>query len=81
MMHILPTLDMAKRTSKQRITPMIEAMSILKERVKNARSRGSGNTQLVKEYPNEVVATDTAKELIYQHYGIWHPPPGIATGQ
>ena len=52
MMYVLPTLDMAKRTSKQRIAPMIEEMPILKERVKNARSRDSGNTQLVKEFPN-----------------------------
>ena len=55
MMYVLPTLDMAKRTSKQRIAPMIEEMPILKERVKNARSRDSGNTQLVKEFPNGVL--------------------------
>ena len=40
MMYVLPTLDMAKRTSKQRIAPMIEEMPILKERVKDSRSRG-----------------------------------------
>ena len=28
MMYVLPTLDMAKRTSKQRIAPMIEAMPV-----------------------------------------------------
>ena len=55
MMYVLPTLDMAKRTSKQRIAPMIEEMSILKARVKDARSRDSGNTQLVKEFPNGVL--------------------------
>ncbi|WP_281647583.1 terminase gpA endonuclease subunit, partial [Parendozoicomonas sp. Alg238-R29] len=55
MMYVLPTLDMAKRTSKQRIAPMIEEMSILKQRVKDSRSRDSGNTQLVKEFPNGVL--------------------------
>jgi phage terminase large subunit GpA-like protein len=47
---VLPTVDMAKRTSKQRIDPMIEVTPRLKERVKDARSRDSGNTQLAKEF-------------------------------
>ena len=55
MMYVLPTLDMAKRTSKQRIAPMIEEMPILRERVKDPRSRDSGNTQMVKEFPNGVL--------------------------
>ncbi len=55
MMYVLPTLDMAKRTSKQRIAPMIEEMPVLQDKVKNARSRDSGNTQLVKEFPNGVL--------------------------
>ncbi len=48
MMYVLPTLDMAKRTSKQRIAPMIDEMPILRDRVKDPRSRDSGNTQMVK---------------------------------
>lgn len=55
MMMVLPTLEMAKRTSKQRIAPMIEAMPVLSERIKDPRSRDSGNTQLVKEFPNGVL--------------------------
>ena len=55
MMYVLPTLDMAKRTSKQRIAPMIEEMPILREKVKDPRSRDSGNTQMVKEFPNGVL--------------------------
>ncbi|WP_067521641.1 phage terminase large subunit family protein [Endozoicomonas ascidiicola] len=55
MMYVLPTLDMAKRTSKQRIAPMIEAMPVLRELVKDPRSRDSGNTQMVKEFPNGVL--------------------------
>ena len=55
MMYVLPTLDMAKRTSKQRIAPMIEAMPVLRDLVKDPRSRDSGNTQMVKEFPNGVL--------------------------
>ena len=44
MMYVLPTLDMAKRTSRQRIAPMIEEMPSLKEKVRDPRSRDSGNT-------------------------------------
>ena len=55
MMYVLPTLDLAKRTSKQRIAPMIEEMPSLKEKVKDPRSRDSGNTLLSKEFPNGVL--------------------------
>ncbi len=55
MMYVLPTLDMAKRTSKQRIAPMIEAMPVLRDLVKDPRSRDSGNTQMVKEFPKGVL--------------------------
>lgn len=55
MMVVLPTLELAKRTSKQRIAPMIEEMPVLRARVKDARSRDSGNTLMVKEFPNGVL--------------------------
>ncbi len=55
MMYVLPTLDMAKRTSKQRIAPMIDEMPDLQEKVKDPRSRDSGNTLLTKEFPNGVL--------------------------
>ena len=55
MMYVLPTLDMAKRTSRQRIAPMIEEMPSLKEKVRDPRSRDSGNTLLTKEFPNGVL--------------------------
>jgi phage terminase large subunit GpA-like protein len=50
-MLVLPTVDMAKRTSKQRLDPMIEECPVIRERVKESRSRDSGNTQLSKEFP------------------------------
>ncbi|WP_263080693.1 phage terminase large subunit family protein [Endozoicomonas sp. Mp262] len=55
MMYVLPTLDMAKRTSKQRIAPMIEETPALRDKVRDPRSRDSGNTLMSKEYPNGVL--------------------------
>lgn len=51
MMYVLPTLDMAKRTSKQPIAPMFDEMPDLREKVKDPRSRDSSNTLLTKEFP------------------------------
>jgi phage terminase large subunit GpA-like protein len=50
MLMVQPTLEMAKRASKQRITPMIEATPRLRERVKDPRSKDPGNTTFVKEF-------------------------------
>ncbi len=49
---VLPTQDMAKRTSQQRIQPLIEESPALLERVKPARERDSGNTILMKTFPS-----------------------------
>src|SRR6267142_1280937 len=51
MLMVQPTLDIAKRVSKQRLGPMIEATPVLRNRVREARSRDSGNTTLTKEFP------------------------------
>lgn len=51
MMLVQPTVDMAKRLSKQRVGPMIDETPRLKAKVADARSRDSGNTQLIKEFP------------------------------
>lgn len=48
---VLPTLEMARRSSQTRIKPMIESTPALRERVAEARSRSSSNTTLVKEFP------------------------------
>lgn len=52
---IMPTIDLAKLTSKQRIQPMIDATPVLMERVSPSRSRDSGNTVLLKKYPGGLV--------------------------
>jgi phage terminase large subunit GpA-like protein len=50
MMAVSPTVELAKRNSKQRIDPLIEESEVLRERVKERRSRDSGNTVLSKEF-------------------------------
>ncbi|MCV2876360.1 phage terminase large subunit family protein [Rhodobacteraceae bacterium XHP0102] len=51
MLAVLPTVEMAKRTSRGRIDPLIEDSPALKERVQPARSRDAGNSMLSKEFP------------------------------
>jgi len=50
MLMVQPTVEVAKRVSKQRIAPMIEATPVLRERVAESRARDSGNTVQVKEF-------------------------------
>jgi phage terminase large subunit GpA-like protein len=47
---VQPTVDIAKKFSKQRIATMIEESAVLKDKIKTARSRDSGNTVLTKEF-------------------------------
>jgi phage terminase large subunit GpA-like protein len=48
---VQPTVDTAEKYSKQRIAPMIEHSERLSEKIPPARSRDSGNTTLVKDFP------------------------------
>lgn len=48
---VMPSVELAHRTSKTRIAPMIEVSPVLRERVRDPRSRDSGNTLLSKEFP------------------------------
>jgi len=50
-LFVQPTIDLAKRYSKMRIAPMIEATPQLRVKVRTPRERDSGNTLLMKEYP------------------------------
>lgn len=60
MMVVQPTLDMAEKWSKQRLAPMIEATPSLNEKIKPARSRDSGNTTLMKEWPGGLLVVSGA---------------------
>ena len=54
-MVVQPTVDMGKRWSKQRLAPMIEDMECLRAKVKDSRSRDSGNTTLSKEFDGGIL--------------------------
>jgi len=51
MMVVQPTVDMAKAFSKDRIAPMIRVTKVLKDIVRDPRSRDSGNTVMQKIFP------------------------------
>jgi phage terminase large subunit GpA-like protein len=55
MLMVLPTVDIARRVSKQRITPMINVSPRLTSRVKSARSRDSGNTTFAKDFEGGIL--------------------------
>lgn len=50
LMIVQPTIDMAKRYSRQRVAPMIQDTPVLRRRVKENRSRDESNTTLVKDF-------------------------------
>jgi phage terminase large subunit GpA-like protein len=52
---VQPTLDLAKRYSRQRLAPMIEASPALRAKFADNRSRDEANTLLVKEFPGGVL--------------------------
>jgi len=56
MLTIQPTLDLAKRYSKQRIDTLIEESDVLRGLVRSPRSRDSGNSRLLKEFPGGMLA-------------------------
>lgn len=55
MLLVQPTVDNAKRYSKQRITPMIQATPSLAAKIIENRSRDGGNTMLEKEFPGGIL--------------------------
>jgi len=54
----------SKRNSRQRIDPLIEESPALKERVRPARARDSGNTQLSKDFPGGVLVMTGANSAV-----------------
>ena len=64
MMLVQPTVDTAKRLSKQRIAPMIEETPVLRERIAESRSRDSGNTMMVKEFQGGVMILTGANSAV-----------------
>ena len=64
MMAVWPTVDMAKRNSKQRIDPLIEESEALSALISPARSRDSGNTILAKEFRGGVLVMTGANSAV-----------------
>jgi phage terminase large subunit GpA-like protein len=64
MMAIQPTVEMAKRNSKQRIDALIEESEVLRKLVSDPRSRDSGNTVLSKEFPGGVLVMTGANSAV-----------------
>ena len=55
MLAVLPTVEIAKRTSRGRLDPLIAESPVLRERVNPARSRDAGNSMLSKEFPGGIL--------------------------
>ena len=64
MMAVQPTVEMAKRNSKQRIDPLIEESEVLRKLVRDPRSRDSGNTVLSKDFPGGVLVMTGANSAV-----------------
>ncbi|MBF0188587.1 MAG: phage terminase large subunit family protein, partial [Magnetococcales bacterium] len=64
MLAVSPTVEMAKRNSKQRIDPLIEESPALQALVKEKRSRDSGNTVLSKDFPGGVLILTGANSAV-----------------
>lgn len=55
-MIVQPTIDMAKRYSRQRLAPMIEESPTLRRKVRENRSRDDANTTMLKEFAGGFMA-------------------------
>ena len=64
MMCVWPTVEMAKRNSRQRIDPLIEESAALRELIAPARSRDAGNTILAKEFRGGVLVMVGANSAV-----------------
>ena len=64
MLSVQPTVEMAKRNSKQRIDTLIEESEVLRELVSDPRSRDSSNTMLAKEFPGGILVMTGANSAV-----------------
>lgn len=64
MLAVQPTVELAKRFSRQRLDPLIEESPALRQRVKPARSRDAGNTMLSKEFPAGLLVITGANSAV-----------------
>lgn len=64
MLMVQPTVELAKRYSKQRVDPLLEETPRLKAKVKPSRERDGGNTQLAKEFPGGILVLTGANSAV-----------------
>jgi phage terminase large subunit GpA-like protein len=64
MMAVAPTVEMAKRNSKQRIDSLIEESPVLAGLIAPSRSRDAGNTILAKEFRGGVLVMTGANSAV-----------------
>ncbi|MCL7466063.1 phage terminase large subunit family protein [Phaeovulum sp. NW3] len=64
MLAVQPTVELAKRNSRQRIDPLIEESPELRDKVKPARSRDAGNTMLSKEFAGGILILTGANSAV-----------------
>ena len=64
MLVVQPTVEMGKRWSKGRLAPLIEDTVCLRGKVKDPRSRDSGNTVQSKEFPGGIVVITGANSAV-----------------
>jgi phage terminase large subunit GpA-like protein len=63
-LFVEPTVELAKRISKQRVATMIESSDILRQRISPARERDSGNTLLEKEFTGGILIMAGANSAV-----------------
>jgi phage terminase large subunit GpA-like protein len=63
-LFVQPTVELAKRLSRHKLDAAIAATPVLRERVRPARSRDSGNTVLLKTFPGGVVVLTGANSAV-----------------
>ncbi len=64
MLVVQPTVEMGKRWSKGRFAPLIEDTPCLSSKIKDPRSRDSGNTVQSKEFPGGTVVVTGANSPV-----------------
>lgn len=64
LLYVMPTTEMVKRASKQRITPLLESTPELRERIASPRSRDSGNTIMMKEFEGGAMVMTGANSAV-----------------
>lgn len=64
MLVVQPTVEMGKRWSKGRLAPLIEDTPCLRSKIKDPRSRDSGNTVQSKEFPGGQIVITGANSAV-----------------